>query len=214
MRLPPSATLRYRVTATGRGAETEGESELVWTLGALHYRASWSLDLPTSRAHGQRHQLSEGGVTPRGLVPQRYSVTARGERAAHFDAAGARIRFSANTPDAAWRADGQDRLSALLQLSALLAAAPERYPPGTLITLQTAGAREAEDWHWRVEGDELLTVAGRELPSAKLVREPAKPYEPRIELWLARPLGLLPVRMRTTAANGDMLEHNLQSLTE
>ena len=30
-------------------------------------------------------------------------------------------------------------------------------------------------------------------------------------LWLARPFGHLPVRLRTTQANGDTLEHQLQS---
>ena len=59
--------------------------------------------------------------------------------------------------------------------------------------------------------EETLDIAGRPVPCAVLVHPPEAPYEPATALWLARPFGHLPVRLRTTQANGDTLEHQLQS---
>ena len=206
VRIPDAATLRYQVTGVARGLAFETDAELHWRREGARYEAVWSARLPLG---GTRTQRSEGAITPAGLAPERYGESARGERAAHFDAAGARIRFSANTPDALLEAGAQDRLSATLQLAALLAAAPERYPVGTRIRMQTAGTREADHWVWEVQPDETLLLAGRELPSAKLVREPRGDYDSRIELWLARALEYLPVRLRATRPGGDVADQQL-----
>ena len=151
-------------------------------------------------------------VTATGLLPERFAEAARSERAAHFDAAGGRIRFSANTPDARWAPGAQDRLSAVLQLAGLLAAMPERYPPGSQVLLQTAGARDASTWIWTVQEDETLDIDGRALATAVLTHRPDRPYEPITTLWLARSLDYLPARLRTTTPQGDTLEHRLQNL--
>ena len=211
VRVPGSATLHYQVTGHARGLAYEASAQLQWRREGERYEATWSVGLPLL---GTRTQRSEGTVTEAGLVPERFAERSRGERAAHFDAAGGRIRFSANTPDAALAPGAQDRLSTTLQLAALLAAAPERYPPGTRITLQTAGVREAEPWVWEVQDDETLQLAGRDLPAARLLRQPRGPYDTRVELWLARPLDHLPVRLRVTQANGDVADQQLQAIDE
>ncbi|MFT4193109.1 DUF3108 domain-containing protein, partial [Ottowia sp.] len=211
VRVPPSATLHYQVAGHARGLAYEAGAQLQWRRAGERYEATWSVSLPLT---GTRAQRSEGAVTEAGLAPERFAERARGERAAHFDAAGGRIRFSANTPDAALEPGAQDRLSAILQLAALLAAAPGRYPPGTRITLQTAGAREAEPWEWEVLPDETLPLAGRDLPTARLLRQPRGPYDTRVELWLARSLDHLPARLRVTQANGDVADQQLQAIDQ
>lgn len=209
VRVPGSATLDYAVSGVSRGLPYEAEARLHWQRDAARYEATWTVNSPHA---GARTQRSEGAVTPAGLAPERFAEKARGERAAHFDAEGARIRFSANAPDAALHPGAQDRLSVALQLGALLAAAPARYPPGTVITVQTAGVREAEPWAWEVQDDETLQLAGHALPSARLVRAPPMAYAPRIELWLARTLGHLPVRLRVTQASGDVADQQLRAV--
>ena len=174
--LPPSATLDYQVSGTARGIAFQAEAQLVWQRSASRYQAEWTVRMPLL---GQRTQRSEGAVSDAGLAPERYAERARSERAAHFDPAGGRIRFSANTPDAAWQAGAQDRLSVSLQLGGLLAAAPKRYPPGSSITLHTAGVRDAEPWTWDVQADETLHIDGHALPTARLVRHPRKEYDLR-----------------------------------
>ena len=210
VQIPPAATLDYAVTGTARGLPYTTQSQLRWQPEASRYQAEWVTQAGAAGAVARRWQ-SQGLVTATGLMPERFAEKTRSERAAHFDAAGQRIRFSANTPDAEWSAGGQDRLSAVLQLAGMLAAAPARYPPGSQIALQTAGARDAPTWVWQVLDDETLDIAGRPVPCAVLVHQPEAPYEPSTALWLARQFGHLPVRLRTTQANGDTLEHQLQS---
>ena len=207
--LADSATLGYRAIGTARGLPFEADAQLRWQRDADRYEAEWVLHLPL---RGPRRQHSVGAITAAGLVPERYGEQARGERAAHFDPVGGRIRFSANTPDALLQAGAQDRLSVALQLGGLIAAAPERHPPGSRITLQTAGVRDAEPWHWEVLDDETLPVDGRDLPSVRLLRQPRHEYDTRIELWLARPLGYLPARLRITQASGDVVDQQLHTL--
>lgn len=209
VRLPGPATLDYRVYGTAGGMAFEAQARLRWQPGGGRYLAEWTVALPLL---GRRSQRSEGALTAAGLAPERYAEQARGERAAHFDPAGGRIRFSANTPDAPLQAGAQDRLSVCLQLAGLLAAAPGRYPPGSHISVQTAGVREAEDWVWDVVGDEALPVDGRPLATLKLERLPRRPYDTRIELWLAPALGHLPARLRITQANGDVADQWLSAL--
>ncbi|WOP15239.1 DUF3108 domain-containing protein [Ottowia sp. SB7-C50] len=209
VRLPTSARLRYQVHGTARGQPFDTEAQLTWQRDGDRYEAEWTVQLP---AQGQRTQRSEGAVTVAGLAPARYAEQARGERAAHFDPAGGRIRFSANTPDAALRPGAQDRLSAPLQLGGLIAAAPHRYLPGDVIVLPTAGVRDAEPWQWEVLPDEVLQIDDRPLPCTKLVRHPRRDYDARVELWLARDHAYLPARLRTTAFNGDVVDQQLAAL--
>ncbi len=209
VRLPPSARLDYRVRGTARGLPFEAEAQLLWQRDGDHYQAEWTVRVPLL---GQRTQRSEGAVTAVGLAPERYAEQTRGERAAHFDHAGGRIRFSANTPDAALGAGAQDRLSVSLQLGGLLAAAPQRYPPGSTLVLQTAGVREAEAWRWDVQPDETLHIDGQDVPCAKLVRQPRREHDTRVELWLARPFGHLPARLRVSQSNGDVADQQLSAL--
>ena len=101
----------------------------------------------------------------------------------------------------------------MLQLGALLAAAPGRYPPGAHITLQTAGPRDADAWQWTVLDDETLTIGDQPVPCAVLHHAATRPYEASVTHWLARPLQYLPARQRTTGPQGDVVEHNLQNFS-
>ena len=133
VQLPPPATLIYAVTGTARGLPYATRSELRWQPASGRYDAEWLTQ--ADGPHPAHRWHSQGLVTHTGLMPERFAERSRSERAAHFDAEGGRVRFSANTPDAHWAPGGQDRLSAVLQLGALLAAAPERYPPGRQLTV-------------------------------------------------------------------------------
>jgi hypothetical protein len=212
VRVPGPAVLRYRVTGSARGLPYTAKAELRWQPGEdARYEAVWSAGLPLL---GTRTQRSQGRITSTGLAPERYAEKWRSEQAAHFDLEGARIRFSANTPDAALQPGAQDRLSITLQLAALLAAAPEQYPPGSTITLQTAGVRAAEPWTWQVLPDETLTLGNQPLPTVKLLRQPREERDTGIELWLARTRHYLPARLRLTQANGDVADQQVQSIEQ
>lgn len=201
--LPAPALLRYEVQVTSRGTQRVAAAELAWRHDGARYEAQLTV--------AGRVQRSQGRITPDGLAPDYFSDKARGEQATHFDRAQGRIVFSSNRPVADLAAGMQDRLSVLLQLAALIAAQPARYPPGTLVVLPTATTREAQPWPFEVEGEELLQLPGGAMSALKLLRRPRHEFDQRIELWLAPGQDYAPVRVRLTQPNGDTLDQRWSS---
>lgn len=206
---PASAALSYDVVGSVRGIAYSAQATLDWTLEAGRYDARMAVRLPLV---GSRVQTSAGRVGPTGLLPERFADRARSERAAHFDHAEQRIRFSANTPDAELLPGAQDRLSVFLQLAARFNAAPERVQAGQLIELQVAGTTDAEPWRFRVGEEETLNLPAGAQRTRQLVREPRQPRDSQVELWLAPGLQHLPVRIRIVQHNGDQLDQQLSRL--
>ncbi len=177
-------------------------AELSWHKLADSYDARLSYS-----AFGQnRTQTSKGHITDAGLAPERFSDKFRSEQAAHFDRARGLVTFSANTPDAPLLSGAQDRLSVLIQLGALVASEPERYGPGSTLTIQTFGPRAGDLWLFTVEQTETLELPGGRQQALKLVRMPREPYDQKVEIWLAPALGHLPARVRITETNGDAID--------
>lgn len=201
--LPAPAVLHYEVHVSSRGSQRIAQAELTWRHDGLQYEAQLTV--------AGRVQRSRGRITPEGLAPDYFSDKARGEQATHFDRAQGRIVFSSNRPVAALAAGMQDRLSVLLQLSALVAAQPARYAVGTLVALPTATTREAEPSTFEVEGEEQLQLPGGAVTALKLLRRPRREFDQRIELWLAPGQDYAPVRVRLTQPNGDTLDQRWSS---
>jgi hypothetical protein len=198
--LAGAALLRYQVTSNKFPYRLSGE--LLWQPLADGYQ----LSLTFSALGQSRSQTSRGSITTSGLTPLRFSDKYRSEVAAHFDWEHARVTFSANTPDAVLLPGAQDRLSVVVQLGALIASQPSRFPAGTALTVQTVGPRGADLWPFEVQSLEQVDLPGGPLSAIKLVRQPRQLYDQRVELWLAPSLGYLPARVRLTEANGDTLD--------
>lgn len=160
---------------------------------------------------GKRVLASTGKLGAEGLAPTRFSDKFRSERAAHFDRAQQRITFSANTPQATLQAGAQDQLSIFAQLAALVGGDPLGFPIGTTLAIQTAGPRDADQWVFTVEREEMLNLPGGQVPALKLIRKPGKDYDQTVELWLAPELAYLPARIRITNANGDYIDQQWRS---
>ncbi|NMM81249.1 hypothetical protein B2J86_09990 [Acidovorax sp. SRB_14] len=206
VRIPPPVRLDFEVSGQAKKLHYSARAELLWQHDGQHYQARQEIKLLFL---GARTQTSEGDIAAGGLQPRRFGDRARSEQAAHFDYAHNRITFSANTPEAVLVPGTQDRLSVFLQLGALLAAAPERYPVGTRISVATASARAADVWSFTIEGEETLDLPVGATPALKLERLPRRDYDQKAELWLAPALGYLPVRIRLTQANGDFADLRL-----
>lgn len=195
-----SARLSYEVRSNKLPITLKGE--LLWQNLGDHYEAR----LGYSAFGLSRSQTSQGQITADGLAPVRFADKYRNEVAAHFNYPQGKVTFSANTADAPLLTGAQDRLSVLLQLGALVAGEPARFTPGTLLTIQTVGAREADVWLFTFEESESLTLPGGKVQGIKLVRNPRKPYDQKVEVWLAPQLGYLPARIRITDAGGDSVD--------
>jgi hypothetical protein len=206
VRIPPSTRLAFDVSGQVKRFHYSARAELVWKHDGSRYEARQEV---SAFLIGSRSQTSVGQLTGRGLLPARFGDKARSEQAAQFDFAQGRVTFSANTPPAAVAPGAQDRLSVFIQLAALLAADPGRYPDGTEITLTTVSARAADRWTFRVEGTETLDLPAGAIPALKLQRLPRHDADQKAELWLAPSLQYLPVRIRLSQANGDFADLQL-----
>lgn len=208
-RPPASVVLDYLVQGKASGFSYQASAQLQWQNSNPHYKARLEISAFLINA---RVQTSTGLLGNEGLMPTRFSDKGRNELTVHFQRDKGLISFSANTPDVPLLKGAQDRLSVVLQLSALLAGDPRRYPEGTLLSFQTVSQREAEVWQFKVVKEETLSLPYGDLPSIKLQRVPRRDFDQRIELWLAPSLGYLPARLRITNADGDVVDQLLRGL--
>lgn len=199
--IPPTVRWRYELRARSHGIELPGQAELEWRNDGQRYEARLTLRAPPVPTRTQR---STGRITPQGLAPERFSDRRRGEQAAHFDHERRRITFSNNRPTAELADGAQDRLSVLVQLGALLAAAGRERPP--TISLQVAGTGDADRWEFHVGAEEDLKLPGGEVRALRLERLPRHEHDQRLELWLAPGWDYAPVRLRLTDSDGEWLE--------
>lgn len=212
VRLPAPVHLAFEVQGQAKRLQYHASAELDWRQDGTHYEARQQIK---AFLVGTRSQSSRGRITEHGLQPERFGDKFRSERAAHFDFGAGQATFSSNAPPAPLAAGAQDRLSVFLQLGAMLAAAPERYPTGTQITLTTVGVKSADRWTFTVQGPEVLQLPIGEIPALKFQRVPREghEYDQKAELWLGTQLDYLPVRIRITQANGDFADLQLQERT-
>ena len=208
VRLPAPQKLKFDVTGQAKSFQYSARAELLWQHDGQNYQARQQISLMLL---GSRTQSSSGTLGSAGLQPQRFGDRTRSEKAAHFNYDQQRVTFSANAPEAILAPGTQDRLSVFVQLGALLAAAPERYPVGTRIQLATAGTGSVDAWTFTVEGEETLNLPLGSLQTLRLQRLPRADhgYDQKAQLWLAPELGYLPARIRLTQANGDFADLRL-----
>ena len=160
-----------------------------------------------------RAQTSSGRIVAGALAADRFSESRRQEQAAELRRDDGRVDFSNGAPSAALQPGAQDRLSVVMQLGALLAADPARHPPGSRIPMQVVGVKDAEDWTFEVLDDATVTVPAGDFRARHLIRTPRRPDDYRLDIWLAPELGFLPVQMRQTQRNGDVVDLLLRDVS-
>lgn len=154
-------------------------------------------------------QTSQGFFNSAGFAPHRMTERQRGVdvAAVNFQREQGVISFSGSTRAYALFPGTQDRISMILQLVAIAQAEPGGLSSGQRIRMQVAGMRgTADEWSFEVVGDEVVQPNGVPIPVVHLKREPAAPYDLRVELWLAREAGHLPVGLRYTMVPGKSSE--------
>ncbi len=206
-RMPPPFRLLFGLR---RGA-LSGQAELVMERAA----AGYTLDLKgTALGLEVLGMSSRGALGPNGLMPERFVDRRRGKDrlAANFDHAAGRITYSGSAAAQALWPGGQDRLSWMVQLAAIVEAAPTRYPAGSRIALSVSGARaDVDTWTFVVQGRQRLVLpAGAVTDALHLTREPRRPYDTQVEVWLNPAQSHLPARARLTVLpGGETLELSL-----
>jgi len=206
--VPPSMVLLYDVQGRAKSLPYSAEAVLQWQQDGARYSATLEIK---AFLVGSRVQSSRGRLGPQGLIPERFGDKRRNtEKAAHFDWAGQRIRFSSNAPDAPLLPGAQDRLSVFLQLAALLQARPEAYAQG--LSLPVAGTGSAEEWVFQMGHLQTLSLPAGAVSARQLTRQPRHEHDSRVDIWLAPELQYLPVRIRVTEADGSHADQLLRQL--
>lgn len=147
---------------------------------------------------------SRGEVTATGLAPLRMVERQRGRevQAVNFQRDKGLISYAGPSHTDPLLPGVQDRLSWVLQLVAL-AQAQGGLVPGQVLRLPVAGPRgDAQEWRFSVLPVEWRQMNGRSLPLTPLVREPSRPYDHRVQVWLARQHEHLPVGLTWAVVPG------------
>ena len=195
-RMPPPITMRYVIT---RGPWS-GNGEMVWEPQDTRYHARLE-----GRVAGFKVITwdSSGQIDNDGIAPLRFTDERRGKsmRVANFQRTASKITYS--SPDIEHRLipGTQDRLSWMVQIAAIANAEPQRVAAGKRVSMYVTGARgDADVWSFQSIGIETVPIGGASVPAIKLLREPRKVHDTRVEVWLDPQLHHLPVRARLTSS--------------
>ncbi|MEO7108321.1 MAG: DUF3108 domain-containing protein [Rhodoferax sp.] len=201
--VPPSARLKYAVQGEVKGFPYHANGDLQWAQDGKTYSARLEI---SHFLLGSRVQTSTGQVGDHGLEPIRFGDKVRSEVAAHFNYETKKVTFSANTPNVDLLPGAQDQLSVLVQAATMVAGDPQLFVQGSTLSFQAVGPKSAESWVFTVGATEKLDLPGGEMSALRLWRDPNAQYDSKLEIWLAPSLGYLPVRIRLTQANGDLVD--------
>ena len=201
--VPATARLKYDIKGEVKGFPYFVNGDLQWTQDGKTYSARMEI---SHFLLGSRVQTSTGQIGAHGLEPIRFGDKVRSEVAAHFNYESNKVTFSANTPDVPMLPGAQDQLSVLMQAATMVAGEPRQFTQGSTLSFQAVGSRSAENWVFTVGVSEKLDLPGGEISALHLWRDPNAQYDSKLEIWLAPSQGYLPVRIRLTQANGDLVD--------
>ncbi len=203
---PDNIQINYKLTGQERGLNYYASGHLKWQAKPVsssprNYEAELRV-----RAFlvGNRVWRSQGLLTEDGLAPKRYSDSFRGERAAHFDWVQRTISFSGNTPSASMQSGAQDQVSLFIQMAAAISA--QNFKTGSELNIQTATTRDAVNWRLTYQSDEPIEIKGERLETQRWVCLPRGKFDSRIEMWLSKSHGGLPVRIKITQVSGNFID--------
>jgi hypothetical protein len=203
--LPPPLRWRYRM----RRGLLSGVAVFDWQRSDAGYR----LSLDGSVAGLPIFEwASTGGIDAHGVAPARLVMrtVGRAARAANFQRDSARITYSGHDAEHPLLPGTQDRLSWLVQLAGVVAAAPARFAaPPAQIAFQVSGVRgDLAVWRFDVIGEQAIDAAGGRVQALKLQRQAERAYDTRGEIWLDPQRHHLPVRvvLSTIGRDGQVTE--------
>lgn len=213
--VPPSADLTYAVQALQKGFALSGESVVNWR----NTEGRYSL-VANTRAVLLGHIIenrSEGAVDDTGLAPASFyeKRMRKAPFTTTFDREAKVVTFSEDKKKrVAIKGGEQDRATIQWQLASMARATPEKFSPGSVVSLVVAGRTDAQNWRFKVVGKEPVATGTGSVQAVHLVKAPAEASEQSVDLWLAPSLGWYPVKLRFSDREGEYVEQTLQKLTK
>jgi len=201
--IPPPLRLNYTIYGRISHLPYRASGFLRWQHDGRNYASELEISVFLL---GSRVQTSQGRLSAAGLEPVRFVDRVRNDRTVEFDYAQGLMRFSEGTAPTPLPAGAQDQLSVFVQMAAMLGAAPQRYPSGTVLDFDAMSVYGPEKSRVVVAGEERLALPGGELATLKFTRKGNRSEDPDAEIWLAPSLGWLPARIRLSHGNGDLVD--------
>lgn len=204
---PPSTRLSYELRGNYRG-EVSGSAQVEWIRAGSRYQVHMeALVGPSFAPLLARRIHSEGELTERGLVPQRFE----GEQRVGFTTRRWDMQFTpqrvrlANGAEVANEVGAQDEASQFVQLAWLFTVRPELLAVGKSVDIPLALPRRLERWVYDAVEEETVQLPFGPLPTVHLKprRGSARAGDLVVEMWFAPTLQYLPVRIliRQDASN-------------
>lgn len=208
---PTVTRLEYEVTGASKGLRYNAQATMDWRFDSNQYSIEMTL-----RAFllGKRTQRSEGQVTSSGLQPSSFVDKARRERRLLFD-----------WPQGVAKAEGpsvpiptgtQDRLSTFFQLASLLASHKNQMPLtlGMQWDIPVMGWSGVEMWTFRAQGTSEIELPFGRLDAVQVSRilRAGNKDDQSVDVWYAPSLNFMPVRIRITQENGDIVDQRLSGM--
>lgn len=190
--IPPSVTLRYKVTASYNGLSLSGNSVMQWKTNLSTYSIH---DNCTVTLFGNvLNSASSGKVDRNGLQPTNYSETKLHKKfSAAINQANGSFKPSDGDDSIAFNGRVQDHSSVVWQLSAIANDNKDRFVPGHSYTIQVIGHRGTKDWTFRVVRNETLSTPAGKFQTAVLSGNNGK--NQTMTLWLAKDNYYYPVQL-------------------
>ncbi len=208
--LPPDLRLHYEMQ---RGM-LAGRGDLLW-----HRNGGEAYEV---RLHAEvagvtvLTETSTGRIDANGLAPVRYTDARvrRGMHAANFQRDKGLITYSGPQVTHPLPPGTQDRVSWMVQIAAVLNADPRHAAPNGRVVFFVSGAHgDADVWAFRYVGTETVPGPQGAIHAVRFTREPRKPYDRQVDVWLAPAHHHLPIRARfTTTAAGEAFELRLRNI--
>ena len=207
---PAAARMEFAVQGKYKNLPYQTKAQMDWLPQGQRYEASQQVQVPLV---GIRRQASVGSIVPQGLQPEIFIDRGRKEYSTTFDAQTGQIVFSRGSAAVPLVAGTQDRLSVFFQVAGMIAAAPQKYPAGSSITVQAASSSRVAAWTFTVRGSETLKLPAGSMKALKLEHaSDGGDNDLQSTLWLAPGMQYLPVRIRMQEDGGrDELDLKLQS---
>ena len=190
--IPPSATLKYKVTASYNGLSLSGNSVMQWTTNLKNYAIK---DSCTVTFFGNvLNSASSGQVNSQGLKPANYAETKLHKKfSATINQANGSFKPSDGDENIPFSGQVQDHSSVVWQLSAIANGNKEHFVPGSSYALQVIGHRGVRNWTFRVSRNETLSTPAGKFQTAIVSGNNSK--NQTMTIWLAKDNYYYPVQL-------------------
>jgi len=211
--LPPSADLSYSIQAKQKGMPIEGDAVMRWNVSDTTFSVSnEARAMIVGKILDTKSQgiVDANGLAPTGFTEKRFR---RPLTTTSFDRSANLITFSSSDEQYPIKGGEQDRNSVIWQLAGVARGMPAKFKTGFTWKVVVAGQRDADEWTFKVVGQDKIRTPLGELNSLHVQRVPVPDSKDQhLDIWLAPTLEWYPVRVRYSEDNGDYIEQTLQQL--